>query len=71
MTWVWIAIGGAMLLGIYLGLIIAGVIAAVATIPPWPEVDDDETDLAGVGDRRGDRHLGRKSADGHPWGLSV
>jgi len=32
MTWVWIAVGGAVLLGIYLGLIIAGVIAAAATV---------------------------------------
>ena len=34
MTWIWIALAGAVLLGFYLGILVMGILAAAATIPP-------------------------------------
>ena len=71
MTWIWVAVGGALLLGIYVGVMITGILVAASMIPPGPGVDDDEMDRAGVdnwdrGGRRGD-----DGPDGHPRGVSA
>jgi len=48
MTWIWIAIGGAVLLGFYLGIMVMGILAAAATIAPDAHAETQRRG-AGVG----------------------
>jgi len=52
MAWVWIAVGGALFLGFYLGFMVMGILAAAATIarsadrrPETGDGSDGRTDL--------------------------